>query len=84
MNALRDVDYPDGSWRNKGGAPTKRERIRAYAVEHPEASHSEIARALDVSRPTVIKWLKPGWREEWDEEHRPRITGHVLTVRNSR
>lgn len=62
----------------------KSERIRAYAVEHPEATHSEIARALGVSRPTVIKWLKPGWRKEWDEEHRPRITGHVLTVRNGR
>ena len=27
-------------------------------AEHPEANHSEIARALGVSRPTVIKWLK--------------------------
>lgn len=22
---------------------------------------------LGVSRPIVIKWLKPGWRDEWDE-----------------
>lgn len=22
---------------------------------------------LGVSRPTVIKWLKPGWCDEWDE-----------------
>ena len=34
--------------------------IRAYAREHPEANHSDIAKALDVSRPTVIKWLKSG------------------------
>lgn len=27
MSALRDVDYPDGSWRNKGDAPMKSERI---------------------------------------------------------
>lgn len=36
----------------------KGEQIRAYAKTHPDANHSEIARALGVSRPTVIKWLK--------------------------
>lgn len=36
----------------------KGEQIKAYAAAHPEANHSEIARALGVSRPTVIKWLK--------------------------
>ena len=44
---------------------TKGDLIRTYASEHPEANHSQIARALGVSRPTVIKWLKPGWRTEW-------------------
>lgn len=62
----RDLNYEDdGGWRNKKGAPKKRDLIRGYAAEHPEASHSEIARALGVSRPTVIKWLKPGWEEEY-------------------
>lgn len=41
------------------GSGTKRDAIRAYAAEHPDASHSAIAKALGVSRPTVIKWLKP-------------------------
>ena len=64
----RDLNYdsPDG-WRAGNGRPKgspnknhpKRDAIRAYALEHPEASHSAIARALGVSRPTVIKWLKP-------------------------
>ena len=43
--------------RPKGGG-VKRDLIRSYAREHPDANHSEIARALGVSRPTVIKWLK--------------------------
>lgn len=47
---------------SRGGRPvgsgTKRELVQSYAREHPDANHSEIARALDVSRPTVIKWLK--------------------------
>lgn len=40
------------------GSGTKADEIRAYARDHPEATHSAIARALGVSRPTVIKWLK--------------------------
>lgn len=45
------------------GSGTKRDRILTYASEHPEANHSEIARALGVSRPTVIKWLREGGAE---------------------
>lgn len=42
------------------GSGTKRDAIREYAAAHPDANHSQIARALGVSRPTVIKWLKDG------------------------
>ena len=58
MTALREIDHPNGSWRNKDGAPTKADLVRDYALAHPDANHSEIARALGISRPTVIKWLK--------------------------
>lgn len=64
----RDLNYdtPDG-WREGNGRPKgspnkdhpKRDAIRAYAAEHPDASHAAIAKALGVSRTTVIKWLKP-------------------------
>lgn len=47
-----------------GGRPTKCDLIRTYAREHPEQNHSQIAKALGVSRPTVIKWLKPGGEDE--------------------
>lgn len=60
----RDV-FGEDEYRNSGrpkGSGTKADEIRCYAAEHPEANHSEIARALGVSRPTVIKWLK-GWRD---------------------
>ena len=46
---------PKGS--TKESTP-KGEQIKAYAKAHSDANHSEIARALGVSRPTVIKWLK--------------------------
>ena len=57
-SVVRDLEYPNGTWRNTNGRPTKEEEIKAYAAEHPEANHSQIAKALGVSRPTVIKWLK--------------------------
>lgn len=40
------------------GSGTKKDAILVYAAEHPDANHSEIARALGMSRTTVIKWLK--------------------------
>lgn len=46
------------------GSGTKRDLIRSYAAEHPEMSNRQIASNLGVSRNTVNKWLKPGWREE--------------------
>lgn len=62
MRAVQDVIDPKGEWRNKNGRPkgsgTKADQIRAYATAHPDASHSRIAKALSVSRTTVIKWLK--------------------------
>lgn len=63
----RDLNYEDGKrWDDNNGRPKgsfkestpKGEQIRAYAEAHPDANHSEIARALGVSRPTVIKWLR--------------------------
>ena len=65
MRAIQGVTDPEGSWRNKDGAPKKRELIRAYAREHPDANHSDIAKALGVSRTTVIKWLR-GWKCDTD------------------
>lgn len=55
----RDLNYGDGeSWRDGNGRKPKCDEIRAFASEHQDMNHSEIARALGVSRPTVIKWLK--------------------------
>lgn len=68
--AIQEInDRVNGTdWRTGNGRKPKRDMIRAYAAEHPGSSHSAIARALGVSRPTVIKWLKPGWREEWERQ----------------
>lgn len=36
---------------------------------------------LGVLRPIVIKWLKPGWRDEWDEVVRRMDAGSVTPIR---
>lgn len=38
------------------GSGTKQEQVAAYRAEHPEASVTEVAKALGISRPTVYKW----------------------------
>ena len=58
MNAIRDIDHPNGSWRNEAGAPTKRDLVLNYVKENPSATQREIAQALGISPTTVNKWLK--------------------------
>jgi len=41
----------------KEGRPTKEAIIKTYAADHPDENNSQIARALGVSRTTVVKWL---------------------------
>jgi biotin operon repressor len=57
MNAIREVTHPNGEWR---GNTSKEKVIIEYLKDHPKESPTQIARALNVSRPTVYKYLKEG------------------------
>ena len=54
--AVEMIDYPNYEWRNKDGRPTKQEEIKLYKAEHPEATPTEAARDLGVSRTTIYRW----------------------------
>lgn len=41
-----------------GGAPTKENLVLEYIEKHQKATVTEIARALNISRTTVYKWMK--------------------------
>jgi len=41
---------------DKGGRPTSQQKVQQYRAEHPEASVTEVAKALQISRTTVYKW----------------------------
>lgn len=61
LRLMRRDALGEDEYANSGrpvGSGTKRDMILEYAAAHPDANHSEIARALGISRPTVIKWLK--------------------------
>lgn len=58
--AVQGVDYPDGSWINRNGRPvgigTKENLVKEYILTNPEASVTEISKALKISRTTVYKY----------------------------
>ena len=53
--AVQAVDYPNGEWR---GNQSKERIVMDYVAEHPEASVLDIARACNVARNTVYKYIK--------------------------
>lgn len=65
--AIQEINdrFNGTDWRYGNGRKPKRDLVREYAYNHPDASHSAIARVLGISRPTVIKWLKDDWEKEW-------------------
>ena len=64
MNYIRDEINGNKDWRNKKGRPknvgTKGKIIKEWKEQHPEGTKAECARALGISKPTVLKW--------WDAE----------------
>lgn len=68
--ANRDIiceERGKANWREGAGRPknsgTARKKVAAYRANHPEATVTEIARALKISRPTVYRWLEENPRE---------------------
>ena len=53
------------TWWNKDGAPKKAMQVWQTATENPGLSVAALARRAGVSRPTVYKWLKPGWESKY-------------------
>jgi hypothetical protein len=62
MCAIRDIEHPDGSWRNKYGRPvgsgTAAAKVAAYRAEFPTGKPKECMAVTGLSKNTVYKW----WR----------------------
>lgn len=56
MNAVRDIEHPDGTWRNKEGRPDKEKIVEEWRNAHPDGKKIDCERETGLSRPTVLKW----------------------------
>lgn len=58
MNAIREIEHPNGVWRNKDGRPKKSKIVEEWQRHHPDGKKIECERETGLSRHTVLKW----WR----------------------
>lgn len=56
MNAIRDIEHPDGTWRNKDGRPDKAKIVEDWRNAHPDGKKIECERETGLSRHTILKW----------------------------
>lgn len=54
--AVQEIDYPNGEWRYV--KPSKEELVLNYLKDNPNQTPTQISKALNISRPTVYKYLK--------------------------
>ncbi|MCD8062190.1 MAG: hypothetical protein LUE13_07635 [Akkermansiaceae bacterium] len=89
---IRDIRMrrQNKDWRDGNGRPAKDQLIHEYRAAHPEASVSEVAKALGISRPTVYKWWNPEVtaaqlradreRQRQDEQKNAKTLNDVIVV----
>lgn len=62
---MRDTkNMIDGTdWRENNGRKPKKEQVKIYLKNHPDAKKAEIARETGLSRTTVVKWYPVAMQE---------------------
>lgn len=79
---VQTLDYPNGTWRNTEGRPSKAKLVEEWIACHPNGTKTECIRDTGLSKPTVYKWWNPEKVErdkkmeiveqlmsEYDQEH---------------
>ena len=54
--ALQEIYQPN--WREGNGRPSKELMVKNYLAGNPNATPTEVVRALNISRPTVYKYMR--------------------------
>lgn len=52
----QQIDDPSGSWRNKNGAPTKKEAVKKWRKKNPNGLKIDCHKETGISRVTINKW----------------------------
>lgn len=86
MSSTRDILYPDGVWRNKGGRPkgsgTAEAAVKAYLLEHPDAGKAEVIRGTGRDKKTVYKYYNAA-KEAARLQNPGQYTGSIQVDRKS-
>ncbi len=53
---LQTIDFPNGEWRNKDGAPLKKDIVFEWRKNNPNGSKYQCIKETKLSKPTVYKW----------------------------
>lgn len=56
ITALRDLDYPGGTWRAGSGRKTKKDVVEEWRLRHPDGKKADCIRETGLDRKTVSKW----------------------------
>ena len=56
MNAIRDIEYPDGSWREGNGRKSKKDIVQNWKKENPNGRKVDCIRDTKLDKKTVYKW----------------------------
>lgn len=54
--AVQEIDYPNGSWRNTEGQPSKENVVKQWRAENPNGKKADCIRDTGLAKHTVYKW----------------------------
>ncbi len=80
MTVLRDLDYPDGIWRNKDGRPSKAEQVTEWRATHPKGSPKQCIEETGISKNTVYKWWNSTERTDDMSNKKSNHLDYVINV----
>ena len=52
----RDLEHPDGTWRDGNGRPDKKDIVQAWRLEHPNGTKYQCQKDTGLSKNTIKKW----------------------------
>ena len=56
MNAIRDIEFPNGSWRDGSGRKSKESIVKEWRANNPNGKKAQCIRETGLTKPTVYKW----------------------------
>ena len=61
---VQQLDYPNGSWREGNGRPTKKTIVQKWRENNPSGTKYQCAKETGLSKNTIKKWWSPPASED--------------------